>query len=133
MKKGEFEKPSNRARCLRSFGPAFAGLRHLFATQPNARVHLVFAALAVGLGFWLRIAPTELIAVILSIALVFLAESLNTALEMLADAVHPERHPLVGRAKDCAAAAVLACALASAAIGVIVFGPRLWALIASWI
>ncbi len=128
--------PKHRAclgRCLRSFGPAFAGLRHLVATQPNARVHLGFAVLAVGMGFWLRIPPGEWIAVLLCITLVLMAEALNTALEFLADAAHPERHPLVGRAKDCAAAAVLVCALASAVIGVILFGPRLWALLQSWI
>jgi diacylglycerol kinase len=125
--------PSMLFRCLQSFGPAFAGLRSLFATQANARVHLVFAAWAVAMGFLLKITLGEWIAVLLCIALVFTAEALNTALEMLADAVHPEQHPLVGRAKDCAAAAVLVCALASAVIGAILFGPRLWALLASWI
>ena len=128
--------PSQRptlVRCLRSFGPAFAGLRHLVATQPNARVHLGFAVLAVGLGFWFRSPAGEWVAVILCIGLVLMAEAFNTALEALADAVHPERHPLVGQAKDCAAAAVLASALASAVIGVILFGPRLWNLLRSWI
>jgi len=119
-------------RVARSFRFAGAGLRHLLATQTNARIHLALAVLAVGLGVWLEIPPGEWVAVILCIALVFLAEGLNTALEMLADAVHPERHPRVGQAKDCAAAAVLVCALASAAIGAILFGPRLWALLASW-
>jgi len=120
-------------RCLHSFGPAIAGLRDLVATQPNARVHAGFAVAAVGMGFWLKIPPVEWAAVLLCIGLVFMAEALNTALELLADAVHPARHPLVGRAKNCAAGAVLVCALASSVIGAILFGPRLWALLQSWI
>jgi diacylglycerol kinase (ATP) len=56
---------------------------------------------------------------------------MNTALEVLADAVAPDPHPLVGRAKDAAAGAVLVAALGAAAIGLLVLGPRLWALLRS--
>ncbi|MGH7337754.1 MAG: diacylglycerol kinase, partial [Myxococcota bacterium] len=58
-------------------------------------------------------------------ALVWVAEAFNSALEALADAVHPERDARVGRAKDTAAGAVLVAAIASAVIGALVFGPRL--------
>ena len=57
------------------------------------------------------------------------AEAVNTAVETLADAVKPERHPLVGRAKDLAAAGVLLAAMAAATVGLLVFGPRVWALL----
>jgi diacylglycerol kinase (ATP) len=52
---------------------------------------------------------------------------MNSALEALADAVHPARDPRVGRAKDLAAGAVLIAAIASAVIGALLFGPRLFA------
>ena len=54
------------------------------------------------------------------------AEALNTALEFLADVASPEFHPLVGKAKDVAAGAVLISAIGSAAIGLLVFGPYLY-------
>jgi len=57
--------------------------------------------------------------------LVWVTEALNTALEHLADVVSPEANPLVGAAKDAAAGAVLLAAIASVAIGAIVFAPPL--------
>jgi diacylglycerol kinase (ATP) len=50
---------------------------------------------------------------------------MNTAFEALCDRVSPEHHPLVQRAKDVAAGAVLVCAMGAATIGLIVFGPRI--------
>ena len=67
----------------------------------------------------------EWIAVSLSIGIVLGAEGFNTALESLADAVHPEQHPLVGRAKDAAAGAVLLAAIAAIVVGILVFLPKL--------
>jgi len=123
------EKPRSAiVKCLCSFGPAFAGLAHLVRTQVNFRVHLLAVVVVVAAGFYFQITTPEWLAVILSFALVLGAEAMNTGLEFLADAVHPEQHPLVGKAKDCAAAAVLICALASVAVAAMIFGPRLMAL-----
>ncbi len=61
----------------------------------------------------------------------WIAEAFNTALEALADAVHPERHEGVGRAKDVAAGGVLVAAIAAAVIGAAIFGPRILALLGS--
>jgi diacylglycerol kinase (ATP) len=61
---------------------------------------------------------------------VWAAEALNTAFEFLCDVACPEFDPLVARAKDVAAAAVLICALGAAMVGGIVFGPFLQALAA---
>ena len=63
----------------------------------------------------------------LAIALVLAAECLNTALESLADAVAPDPHPLVARAKDAAAGGVLLAAIGAAVIGLLVLGPPLLA------
>lgn len=65
---------------------------------------------------------------ILCIALVITAEALNTAVEELADALHPDEHPGIGRAKDVAAAGVLVAALLAAVVGALVFAPKLLAL-----
>ena len=58
-------------------------------------------------------------------ALVWLAEGMNTALEHMCDAAVPEQHPLIGKAKDVAAASVLVTAGFAAAIGLLVFLPYL--------
>ena len=65
-------------------------------------------------------------ALVFIIALVFQLRAFNTALESLADASVPVRHPLVGAAKDLAAGGVLVAALAAAVVGALVLGPHLW-------
>jgi diacylglycerol kinase (ATP) len=109
----------------RSFADAGRGLAFLLASQPNARIHALATAAAIGLGAWLGLTAGEWCWIALAIALVWVAEGLNSGIEALADAVHPERDVRVGRAKDVAAAAVLVAAIAAAAIGALVFGPRL--------
>ena len=81
---------------------------------------LLAALLRVSAGEWATLA--------LAIALVWVAEALNTAIEALCDVASPRPHPLVRRAKDVAAAAVLCAAAAAIAVAIAVFGPRLAAL-----
>lgn len=110
---------------IRSFRYAFAGIHTLFRSTPNARVHLAAAVLAVGLGLWLRISGLEWAAVFLCIGGVISLEAVNSALETLADKVSPGFDPLIGRAKDLAAGAVLVMAIASVAVGAVIFIPPL--------
>ena len=117
------------SRVVRSFVFAFCGVYCLLRTQTNARIHLAATVVVIGAGFGLKITCAEWLAVIAAIGLVWTAEGLNTAIEALVDLVSPEQHPLAGRAKDVAAGAVLLAALAAAAIGLLVFGPRLLALL----
>jgi diacylglycerol kinase (ATP) len=112
-------------RIVRSFGFALTGLRTILRTQPNFWVHLTAAGAALGLGIALRLTPVELAVLVLAIALVLVVESLNSALEALADTVSPGYHPLIERAKDMSAAAVLLAAASSVAIALVLFGPRL--------
>ena len=79
--------------------------------------------LVVGAGAMFRISPTEWALIVLAILCVWVAEALNTAIELLVDLVSPEPHPLAGKAKDVAAGAVLVAAIGSAIIGGFVFGP----------
>ncbi len=106
---------------IRSFRYAFRGVAVILRTQPNARLHLLATAVAVALGFWLDISAGEWLAIVLAIGMVWVAEGFNTALELLADRVAPDFHPLVGRAKDAAAAAVLLAAVTSVVIALIVY------------
>jgi diacylglycerol kinase (ATP) len=117
------------ARRARSFGYAFAGLRWLVRTQPNFRIHLALAALAVVLALVLHVSPAELGLLALTIGLVLALEAINTALEALCDVASPTYHPLVGVAKDVSAAAVLLAALSAVLVALALFGPRLLALL----
>ena len=110
-----------------SLGHALRGLGVLMR-QPNARIHLLAGGVVVILGRWLQINANEWLAVVLAMGVVMGAEALNTALELVVDLVQPEWHALARDAKDVAAAGVLICSLAALAVGVVVFGPRLWAL-----
>ncbi|MBQ7251310.1 MAG: diacylglycerol kinase [Kiritimatiellae bacterium] len=114
-----------RPRGGNPFRAAFAGLAQAFCTQRNLRLHAAAAAAAVALGAYLGLSRGEWIAVVLCIALVSALECANTALEAAVDLAEPSRHPLAKRAKDCAAAAVLLAAFGAAAVGAIVFLPKL--------
>jgi len=114
---------------MRSFGFALEGLATLLRTQPNFVVHVAAACVALGLGIALRLGPLELALIILTIALVLVVESINTALETLCDLVSPGVHPLIKRAKDISAAAVLIAAAAAVTVAVLLFGPRLLGLL----
>jgi diacylglycerol kinase (ATP) len=114
-----------------SFACALRGFGHLLRCEPHARFHLLATIAVLVLGAWLGLCGGEWVAVVLSAGLVWTAEALNTAIEQLADAVHPDRSPAIGRLKDIAAAAVFVAAITAASVGLIVFGPRLAAL-AGW-
>lgn len=112
----------------RSFGPACQGCRWALSTQRNLQVHAIATLLVLGFGLWLPLEPWEWCAVTLAAGLVWVAELLNTALEVLADRVSQEREEPIRRVKDTAAAAVLLAALAALVVGLIVFAPKLWRL-----
>ena len=112
-------------RLLKSFAFALQGMRNLVRTQPNARLHLLAAFLVCAAGVYFGLSRAEWLWITAAIILVWSAEAFNSALEQLADALHPERDPGIGRAKDMAAAAVLIAALGAAVIGMLVFMPHL--------
>lgn len=114
-------------RRIASFRYALAGIAHLVRTQPNARIHLAIAVAVVLLGLWLGLPARDWAVIALTIGMVFAAEGFNTAIEALVDLVSPDPHPLAKVAKDVAAGAVLMAALAAIAVGLLIFGPPLWA------
>jgi diacylglycerol kinase (ATP) len=109
----------------RSFGFAFAGLKHVFVTQHNFWIHIGISAIVIVAGFALNVSANDWRWLIASIAFVLVTETLNTAIELACDAVRPEFNPHIERAKDIAAAAVLIASCAAAVIGALVFWPYL--------
>ena len=116
---------------VRSFRFAFQGIFLLFTTQPNAQIHLVATGVIVGLGIGLRLASWEWCAIVGCIALVLMAEAMNTAIEYVVDLVSPEQHPLAGKAKDVAAGAVLLSVIICGVVWGIIYLPKLGSLIFS--
>jgi diacylglycerol kinase len=120
----------SRATFLLSFVHAWDGVMYALRTQRNARVHLLAAAGALTLGVVLHISALEFALIFLAIMAVLVAELFNTVVEAVVDLVTSDYHPLARVAKDVAAGAVLLCAVFAVVIGLLVFGPHLWPLVA---
>lgn len=118
-------QPPRLRRVVRSFGYAFEGLSVMLRTQPNFLVHVAAAIVIIALGIAVGLTAAEFAVVVVTIAMVMIVECLNTALESVCDLVSPGIHPLVKRAKDVSAAAVLIAAAASVVIAVLIFAPHL--------
>lgn len=112
-------------RTLYGFRHAGRGFAWAVSSQANLRVHLVAAVAVMVAALLLRFSAIEFVAVVLSMAIVIAAELFNTTLEVLIDYAWPEHHPMIGRAKDVAAAAVLVAAVGAAIVGVLLFGRHL--------
>lgn len=110
---------------IASFRYAFQGLKDLFISQPNARIHLMASIAVILAGIFFQISATEWMVVSLCIILVLSLEATNTAIEYLTDLVSPGQHPLAGKTKDVAAAAVLLAAIGSVVIAGIIFLPKI--------
>jgi diacylglycerol kinase (ATP) len=111
---------------LASFRHAFAGGWYVLRTQRNPWIHALASVVVLAVALWLRLTRTETAILVLTIALVWVAEFVNTAVEAVVDFLSPNIHPLAKIAKDVAAAAVLIAALASVVVGLLVLGPPLW-------
>lgn len=107
-----------------AFHNAFMGLRFIFTSERNAKIHLVATVLVIIAGIIFRISVVEWLSIIFAIGFVWVSESLNTAIEKITDLASPEYHELARITKDTAAAAVLLASITSAIVGVIVFLPR---------
>jgi diacylglycerol kinase (ATP) len=112
-----------------SFRHAFRGIGLLIRTQHNAWIHLVATAGVIAAGFGFGLERWEWVALLLAIGLVWTAEAVNTAVELLGDEISQERRERIGAAKDAGAAGVLLASIAAAMVGLIVFAPHVLALL----
>ena len=97
---------------------ALQGLAAAWRSERNFRIQLGALASVVIVLVALGIEPVWWALVLLTSGSVLAAELFNTALEHLADHLHPETHPQIQIVKDCAAAAVLVTAAAAASVGI---------------
>lgn len=106
---------------VESFNFAFEGIIHVLRTQRNMRIHFLVAALVLIAALWSGVDKLELIALLLSISFVLIAEMINTAVEASVDVATTSFDPLAKLAKDIVAGAVLIATVNAVAVGYLVF------------
>jgi diacylglycerol kinase (ATP) len=104
-----------------SFNYAIEGLIHVLRTHRNMRIHFAIAIAVMVGAVWAGVSRLELIALLLSIAFVLVAEMINSAIEQAIDMATTSFDPLAKLAKDIAAGAVLIAAVNAVAVGYLVF------------
>lgn len=110
---------------IQSFRHAIDGIVLMLRSQHNAWLHAVASVTVLLGGVFCRLSAMDFCWLVIAIMAVWTAEALNTALEFLADFASPEFHPLVKKAKDVAAGAVLISATGSVVIALLIFGPHI--------
>lgn len=110
---------------LNSLEHAWHGVKHVFRHERNARIHMIWAILALVLGLLLRLPASQLAAVFFAVVIVFLAEVFNTAIERTLDLIDPHENKRVKMIKDMSAGAVLIAAVAAVLIGLAIFVPAI--------
>jgi len=111
---------------IKSVSFAFKGAIKLITTEHSVMVQFSIGILMTIAGFYFGISKTEWLFQTLAIGLVMSVEGLNTAVEKIADFIHPTYHERIGFIKDIAAGAVFFAALTAIAIGLIIYIPILF-------
>ena len=111
---------------LKSFVYAFKGAYKLITTEHSVMVQFLIAVAVTIAGFFFSLSANEWMFQTLAIGLVLGVEGVNTAIEKVADFIHPEFNERIGFIKDIAAGAVFLAALAALVIGVIIYYPKIF-------
>ncbi len=111
---------------IRGGGYAIKGAWLLLKHEPSFQVQFVIALFVTAAGFYFDISASEWMFQIFAIGLVMTAEGLNTAIEAIADFVHPDFHSKIGHIKDVAAGAVFVAAITAVIIAGIIYIPYIF-------
>jgi diacylglycerol kinase (ATP) len=109
---------------LKSVSFAAKGAVKLITTEHSVMVQFFIGIVMTIVGFFMHLTPTEWLFQTLAIGLVMSIEGINTAVEKIADFIHPNYHERIGFIKDIAAGAVFFAALTAIAIGLIIYVPK---------
>ena len=105
---------------------AAKGFWILITSEKSIITQVIIAIIMTIFGFIMHISATEWMFQIFAIGLVLVAESLNTAIEKIADFIHPEHHIKIGTIKDISAGAAFFAAIFAVIIGFIIYIPKLF-------
>ena len=115
---------NSNSTLLQSISKAFRGIMVAIRSERNVKIHLVATVLVVIAGVRHRVSAVEWTVLCLCVAMVMVAELLNTAIEKTLDRIGDELHPLARDAKDIAAGAVLTASIFAVVIAVVIFWER---------
>lgn len=110
---------------LKSIGYALKGMWILISTENSIKAQLTIGVFISILGYVFEISSVEWMIQTLLIALVLVAEGMNTGVEKIANFIHPDYHKKIGVIKDVAAGAVAFAAILSLAIGLMIYLPKI--------
>jgi len=113
-------------RELKSFMDAGRGIIYFFRNEFHALIHFLAACFVIGLCMIFPVSRMEVMALVFSVALVWISEMLNTAIEKAMDFICLEKHEAIRIIKDVAAGAVLIASCAAAIIGALIFIPKIF-------
>ncbi|WP_127592086.1 diacylglycerol kinase family protein [Paenibacillus lautus] len=116
----------HRQSLYRAFGCAIRGILTAVQTERNMKIHIAAALIVFIAAALLQLDRVGWLFLVLAIALVFIAELVNTAVEAIIDLISPEEHVLARVAKDTAAGAALVAAVFAVVIGILVFYEPVW-------
>ncbi|PJN53500.1 hypothetical protein PAEVO_02170 [Paenibacillus sp. GM2FR] len=116
----------HRQSLYRAFGCAMRGILTAVQTERNMKIHIAAALIVFIAAALLQLDRVSWLFLVLAIALVFIAELVNTAVEAVIDLISPEEHVLARVAKDTAAGAALVAAVFAVVIGILVFYEPVW-------
>ncbi len=114
------------AKRLRGGGYALKGAWILIKTEPSIQVQVVISIIVTIAGFYFDITKTEWMFQVFAIGLVLSTEGLNSAVEGIADFIHPDFHTKIGYIKDVAAGAVLFSAFIAVIIAGFIYIPYIF-------
>lgn len=110
---------------IKSVSFAIKGLGILIKSESSIKVQLFFSLLITICGFIFTISTTEWALQIICIGAVLVAESLNTAVEKIANFIHPDYHKKIGVIKDIAAGAVAFAAIMAFLVACLIYIPKI--------
>lgn len=120
------KKDSFLVNRFKSVGYAFNGALYLCKTEPSIKIQLCIAVIVTFTGFYFDISKNEWLIQVAMIGLVLSIEGINTAVEYIADFVHPDLHSSIGRIKDIAAGAVFLASTAATIVAIIIYYPKIF-------
>lgn len=116
-------------RLLKSFSYASRGLFKTWREEQNLQIHTLAALAVFTAAYLFGVSQFEWLVLLLTVLLVFLMEIVNSAIERVTDILKPRIHGYVKEIKDIMAAAVMISAIGAFVVGLVIFGPRILALI----
>jgi diacylglycerol kinase (ATP) len=110
---------------IQSFNCAIEGFIYVMRSQRNMRIHFLAAVAILLLSIYFGFSGTEVLLLCGAIALVLVAEMINTSIELTVDLISDRHHPLARIAKDVAAGAVFITSINAIVVGYLLFSKNL--------